>query len=60
MKLYEFTRSYEMFGEAARRGIFFHPHHNWFVCAAITDDDIRKTIEIAAECLGLVKKKIGG
>jgi glutamate-1-semialdehyde 2,1-aminomutase len=47
-------------GEAARRGIFFHPHHNWFVCAAITDDDIRKTIEIAAECLGLVKKKIGG
>ncbi len=47
-------------GEAARRGIFFHPHHNWFVCAAITDEDIAKTIDVAAECFVLVKKKIGG
>lgn len=47
-------------GEACRRGIFFHPHHNWFVCAAITDADIQKTIEVSAECFKLVRDKFGG
>ncbi|MCX5906668.1 MAG: aminotransferase class III-fold pyridoxal phosphate-dependent enzyme, partial [Deltaproteobacteria bacterium] len=44
-------------GQAARRGIFFHPHHNWFVCAAITEADIRKTIEVAHECFKLTQDK---
>jgi glutamate-1-semialdehyde 2,1-aminomutase len=47
-------------GEAARRGIFFHPHHNWFVCAAMTEADIRKSLDVASECFGLVKTKFGG
>jgi glutamate-1-semialdehyde 2,1-aminomutase len=47
-------------GEAARRGIFFHPHHNWFVCAAVTDDDIGKTLDVSAECFRLTKMKFGG
>jgi glutamate-1-semialdehyde 2,1-aminomutase len=47
-------------GEAARRGIFFHPHHNWFVCAALTDADLRKTFDVSAECFALTKKKFGG
>ncbi len=47
-------------GEAARRGIFFHPHHNWFVCAAITDEDLKKTLDISGECFKLVKDKFGG
>ncbi len=47
-------------GEAARRGIFFHPHHNWFVCAAMTEGDIDKTLEISAECFALAAKKKGG
>jgi glutamate-1-semialdehyde 2,1-aminomutase len=47
-------------GEASRRGIFFHPHHNWFVCAAITDEDIRKTLDVAAQCFKLTKDKFGG
>lgn len=47
-------------GEASRRGIFFHPHHNWFVCAAITDKDIRQTIDVAAECFKLTREKFGG
>jgi len=47
-------------GEAARRGIFFHPHHNWFVCAAISDEDIKKTLNTAFECFSLVKGKFGG
>jgi len=47
-------------GEAARRGIFFHPHHNWFVCAAMTESDILRTIDVAFECFKLTKEKFGG
>lgn len=47
-------------GEAARRGIFFHPHHNWFVCAAMTESDILRTIDVASECFKLTKEKFGG
>ena len=47
-------------GQAARRGIFFHPHHNWFVCAAMQESDIRQTIDVASACFKLTKEKIGG
>jgi glutamate-1-semialdehyde 2,1-aminomutase len=43
-------------GEAAKRGVFFHPHHNWFLSAAHTDDDIKKTLEVSDVCFGIVKK----
>ncbi len=33
---------------SAAQGIFFHPHHNWFVCAAHRDQDIDETLERAA------------
>ncbi|HOD13590.1 MAG TPA: aminotransferase class III-fold pyridoxal phosphate-dependent enzyme [Spirochaetota bacterium] len=46
-------------GEAARRGIFLHPHHNWFVCAEHTGDDIARTLEVTRECFGLVREKTG-
>jgi len=44
-------------GEAARRGIFLHPHHNWFVCAAMEEADIKKTLNVASECFKLTAKK---
>nr|MBP7604710.1 glutamate-1-semialdehyde 2,1-aminomutase [Spirochaetota bacterium] len=44
-------------GEAARRGIFLHPHHNWFVCAAMEEADIKKTLDVSAECFKLTAKK---
>lgn len=47
-------------GEASKRGIFFHPHHNWFICAAMREHDIRKTLDVASICFKLTKKKIGG
>lgn len=31
----------------ARRGFFLHPHHNWFISLAHSEDDIFKTIEAA-------------
>lgn len=47
-------------GEAARRGIFFHPHHNWFVCAAMEEKDIRHTLDVSSECFKLTRDKFGG
>ena len=44
-------------GEAARRGIFLHPHHNWFVSGALTGRDIDRTAEVARECFALTRKR---
>ncbi len=46
-------------GEASRRGIFFHPHHNWFISAALTKDDLARTMEVTDICFKLVKDKYG-
>jgi len=35
--------------EMIARGIFLHPHHNWFICAAHTEEDIDCTLETADE-----------
>lgn len=43
-------------GEAAKRGIFFHPHHNWFLSGAHTEEDINKTLEVTERCFALTKK----
>lgn len=33
----------------SRRGIYLHPHHNWFVSYAHKEKDIQQTVETAAE-----------
>ncbi len=42
--------------ECVKRGVFFTNHHNHFINASLTDDDIRETVEIAAEAFEIVKK----
>jgi glutamate-1-semialdehyde 2,1-aminomutase len=39
---------------AAERGVYLHPHHNWFLSAAHTPSDIERTIEVADEAFGIV------
>ncbi len=34
-------------GAAAERGVYFHPHHNWFLSAAHSEADIDRTLEVA-------------
>jgi glutamate-1-semialdehyde 2,1-aminomutase len=41
------------------RGIFLHPHHNWFICAAHTDEDIDYTLEAAQEVFPEVLGEMG-
>lgn len=41
--------------EAIKRGVFFHPHHNWFICAGHTEEDIKKTLEVTDVAFAKVK-----
>jgi len=41
-------------GAMAERGVYLHPHHNWFLSAAHTDTDIDRTLEHADEAFALV------
>jgi len=54
-----FLRAQLFASEAMKRGIFFHPHHNWFISAAHEKEDIEKTINIANEAFAVVKKTYG-
>jgi glutamate-1-semialdehyde 2,1-aminomutase len=46
-------------GECTRRGAFFTSHHNWFVSTAHTEDDIRRTLDIADDAFKALKAKYG-
>lgn len=43
--------------EVARRGAFFHPHHNWFLSAAHTAEDIQATLRMAEEAFAVMKQE---
>jgi glutamate-1-semialdehyde 2,1-aminomutase len=46
----------QRFGAAmARRGVFVHPHHNWFISLAHGEDDIAQTIDSAREAFAAMR-----
>ena len=44
-----FKRSYAFAGACARRGVLFHPLHNWFISVAHSDADIDATLDAAEQ-----------
>lgn len=44
--------------ECVKRGIFFTNHHNHFINAALTDEDIAQTVAVATEALSVLKNSI--
>ena len=42
--------------ECVRRGVFFTSHHNHFMNAAMTDEDIRLTGEVAREAFRIIRE----
>lgn len=40
--------------EMIARGVFLHPHHNWFLCAAHTEEDIEFVLEMGDEAFGML------
>ena len=41
---------------AVRRGVYFHPWHNMFLCAAHTDEDITQTLQVTDEAFTALRK----
>lgn len=50
-----FAKSYFWCATLLRRGIYFHPWHNMFICNAMTVKDIDYTIEMADAAFGEMK-----
>ena len=55
----KFTRSRFFCAECCRRGVYFHPHHNWFLSAAHTEEDVRFTLEATDEAFAAARRKFG-
>lgn len=47
----------EWIAECVKRGVFFTNHHNHFINAALSDEDINETVEIAKEAFGVVRDR---
>ncbi len=47
----------EWIAECVKRGIFFTNHHNHFINASLTDEDIKETLEIADEAFSFVRDR---
>ncbi len=47
----------EWIAECVKRGVFFTNHHNHFINAALSDEDIAETIEIADEAFSVVRDR---
>ena len=46
------------FTETVRRGIFFHPHHHWFVSAAHGEAELAETLEASEHAFRAVRHAI--
>ena len=46
----------EWIAECVSRGVFFASHHNHFINASLTDEDINHTLEVADDAFKAVKK----
>jgi len=43
--------------ECVKRGVFFTNHHNHFINASLTDEDIAETVEIAREAFEALRNQ---
>jgi glutamate-1-semialdehyde 2,1-aminomutase len=43
--------------ECTKRGAYFTPHHNWFISAAHTEEDVKRTLEICDEAFQTIKQR---
>jgi len=55
----DFYRTQVWCAEVTRRGAYVHPHHNWFVSTAHTEDDVQRTLEAAEPAFRVVKERFG-
>ena len=53
-------RNQHFAAECLRRGVFLHPHHNWFVSAALTPSDIDRVLDVAGAAFEQVARAPAG
>ena len=46
------------YSETIKRTVFFHPRHHWFSCLSHTDEDVKKTLQVAEQALDIAKKSV--
>lgn len=55
----DFRRGFAWTGEAVKRGAYLHPWHNMFICAALTEGDVDKTLAITDEAFAALRLREG-
>lgn len=43
--------------EAVQRGVYLHPWHNMFICAALAEADVEQTLAVTDEAFAVVRKR---
>lgn len=43
--------------EALTRGVYIHPWHNNFICAALTEQDVKQTLDATDDAFAVLKKR---
>ena len=52
----DFRRGFCWTAEAVKRGVYLHPFHNMFICAAHTEADVRRTLEVTDDAFAALRK----
>jgi glutamate-1-semialdehyde 2,1-aminomutase len=52
----ELARGNRFVAEAVKRGVYLHPWHNMFLCAAHTERDIARTLEVTEEAFATLRR----
>jgi glutamate-1-semialdehyde 2,1-aminomutase len=55
----DFRRGFAFASELIQRGVYLHPWHNNFVCAALTDADVELVLAAAAEAFAALRMREG-
>lgn len=50
-----YSKGYAWNGALMKRGVYFHPWHNMFICAAMTEADIDHTLQVADDAFKVVR-----
>ncbi len=54
-----FERSRRFCAECCKRGVYFHPVHNWFLSAAHTEADILQTLDVTEKAFAVIREEFG-
>jgi glutamate-1-semialdehyde 2,1-aminomutase len=53
----QFAKGYAWVSELLERGVYFHPWHNMFLCAAMSDADIAHTLQVADDAFRVLRSR---